>query len=197
MPRWLTLPKAALKSFWTITASCPLSNTLCSVWDMHKGASQVPRPFRWANCVVGSTPLRSINRPRRTDTRRSNTLDNTDVIEIGRQLATEEDGGPFGIGVTLACLHQAGKLPRRTSCQKMGNYNISSSLKKKRKHIQWVSATIRVKSNKRRLSSLDLNAKVVRLGDGWQVSSRSTASLDWLLSKWSNSRSALPTDSHH
>ena len=34
--------------------------------------------------LVGSTPLRSINRPRRTDTSRSNTLDNTDVIEIGR-----------------------------------------------------------------------------------------------------------------
>ena len=41
------------------------------------------RPFRKANCVVGRTPLRSINRPRRTDTRRSNTLDNTDVMEIG------------------------------------------------------------------------------------------------------------------
>ena len=61
------------------------------------------------------TSLHSINRPRRTDTRRSNTLDNTDVMEIDRQLATEEDGRPFGIGVTLACLQQAGKLPRRTS----------------------------------------------------------------------------------
>ena len=40
---------------------------------------------------------------------------------------------------------------------------------------------------KRRLTSLDLNAKVVRLGDGWQVSCRSTASLDCLLSKWSDS----------
>ena len=49
------------------------------------------------------------------------------------------------------------------------------------------------KSNKRHLTSLDLKAKVVRLGDGWQVSSRSTASLDCLLSKWFNSRSALPT----
>ena len=56
-----------------------------------------------------------INRPRRTNTRRSKTLDNTDVMEIGRRLATEEDGGPFGIGVTPACLQQAVKLPRRTS----------------------------------------------------------------------------------
>ena len=38
--------------------------------------------------------------------------------------------------------------------------------------------------------------KVVKLGDGWQVSSRPTASLDCLLSKWSDSRSALPTDPH-
>ena len=36
-------------------------------------------------------------------------------MEIGRQLATEEDSGPFGIGVTLACLQQAGKLPRQIS----------------------------------------------------------------------------------
>ena len=35
------------------------------------------------NWVVGSTLLRSINRPRRTDTMRSNTIDNTDVMEIG------------------------------------------------------------------------------------------------------------------
>ena len=52
------------------------------------------------------------------------------------------------------------------------------------------------KSNKRRLTSLDMRAKLVRLGDEWQVSGRSTDSLDCLLSKWSYSRSALPTDSH-
>ena len=83
-----------------------------------------------------STPLRSISRPRWTDTRRSNTLDNTDVMEIGRSLATEEDGGPFGIRVTLACLQQAGKLPRRPrrrntalhyiKCRKILNQFISS-----------------------------------------------------------------------
>ena len=50
----------------------------------HKRASQVSSPFRLANWVVGRTPLRSINRPRRTDTRRANTLDNTGVMEIGR-----------------------------------------------------------------------------------------------------------------
>ena len=27
-------------------SSCPLSNALCSVWDTHKSASQVSRPFR-------------------------------------------------------------------------------------------------------------------------------------------------------
>ena len=51
-------------------------------------------------------------------------------------------------------------------------------------------------SNKRHLTSLDLKAKVVRLGDGWQVSGRSIATLECLLSKWSDSRSALPNDSH-
>ena len=67
------------------------------------------------NLVVGSTPLHSINRPRPTDIRTDNSLDNTDIIEIGQQLTTEEDGGPFGIDVTLACLQQAGKLPKRAS----------------------------------------------------------------------------------
>ena len=103
------------------------------------------------------------------------------------------------IGVTLACLQQAGKLPRRTShrntTQKRGTIT-SAVLKKFRKHTQWVSAIIRVKSNKRRLASLDLKAKVVKLGDGWQVSGRSTDTLKCLLSKWSDSRSVLPTDSH-
>ena len=46
-----------------------------------KSASEVPRPFPEANWVFGSTPLRSINRPTRTDTRISNTLDNTDVSQ--------------------------------------------------------------------------------------------------------------------
>ena len=32
-------------------------------------------------------------------------------------IGTEKDGRPFRIGVTLACLQQAGKLPRRTSRQ--------------------------------------------------------------------------------
>ena len=53
----------------------------------------------------------------------------------------------------------------------------------------------RSKSNKRCPTSLDLKAKMVRLGDGWQVSGRLTAFLDCFLSKWSESRSALPTDS--
>ena len=44
---------------------------------------------------------------------------------------------------------------------------------------------------------LNLKAMVVRPGHGWQVSGRSTASLDCLLSKWSDSRSALPTDLYH
>ena len=41
-----------------------------------------------------------------------------------------------------------------------------------------------------------LKAKVIKLRDGWQVTSKSTDSLDCLPSKWSESRSALPTDSH-
>ena len=68
-------------------------------------------------------------------------------------------------------------------CTMTRGQTISSSLKKKRKHTQWVRAPIRSKSNKRRLTSLDLKANEVRLGDGWQVSDRSTESLDCLPSK--------------
>ena len=52
------------------------------------------------------------------------------------------------------------------------------------------------KSNKKRLTSLDLKAKEVSLGDGWQVSGRSTDPLECSPSKWSESRSALLTDTH-
>ena len=77
----------------------------------------VPRPFQSANWVVVSTPLRSINLSRQADTRRSNTFDNTDVLKIFWLLATDNESGHLRIGVTLACLHQAGKLHRRTSSQ--------------------------------------------------------------------------------
>ena len=77
----------------------------------------VPRPFQSANWVVASTPLRSINLSRQADTRGSNTFDNTDVLEICRLLATENECGHLRIGVTLACLQQAGKLHRGTSRQ--------------------------------------------------------------------------------
>ena len=58
--------------------------------------------------------------------------------------------------------------------------NISCSLKKKRKHTQWVRAPIRSKSNKRRLTSLDL------IPCEW----RSTDSLDCLPSKSACQRAA-------
>ena len=41
---------------------------------------------------------------------------------------------------------------------------------------------------------LGLKAKVVRLGDGWQVDGRSSGSLDCFQSKWADSISAFPTD---
>ena len=73
MPYWLTLSNAALEPICTILASWPLYNALCSVWDTHKSASQVLRPSRWANWLLLSTPLHSINCQRWPDTGRSNT----------------------------------------------------------------------------------------------------------------------------
>ena len=48
-----------------------------------------------------STPLHSTNRPRRTDISRSNTFDNTGVLEIGRYLSTVEEDGYCVIAVAL------------------------------------------------------------------------------------------------
>ena len=46
-----------------------------------------------------------------------------------------------------------------------------------------------------RFTFRDLKAKVVRLGDGWQVDGRSIGSLDCFQLKWADSISAFPTDS--
>ena len=69
------------------------------------------------------------------------------LSKLVTDMTTENVGGYFGIGVTLACLLQAGKLTRQTSHRNDTNtmgQNISSSLNKMKKHTQLVSATIRV-----------------------------------------------------
>ena len=75
------------------------------------------------------------------------------------------------LGCHFPVSSKAGNYPDEHAAETLhkdeGGHNISSSLKKKSKHTQWVSATIRVKSNKGCLTSIDLKAKVVRLGDGW------------------------------
>ena len=127
----------------------PMATLQCTLQCMHGTRTKVhhryTQTFPISNWVVGSKPLRYLNLPRLTDTRRLNTLDNTDVMEIGCKLATEEDGGPFGICVTLAFLQQLRQETTQTykppkHYTKTRVQNISSSLKKKRKHTQWVSA---------------------------------------------------------
>ena len=77
IPRWLTLSKATLESISTTQPDIPFSNALYSARDTHKSASQLQRPFRQPKWLVGSKPLTSINRSKPTDTRLSNTIDNT------------------------------------------------------------------------------------------------------------------------
>ena len=61
------------------------------------------------------------------------------------------------------------------SLQQVGNYQPSAVLLRKGRIIPNGSVPpLGSKSNKRRLTSLDLKAKVVKPGDGWQVSGRST-----------------------
>ena len=111
---------------------------------------------------------------------------------------TFRNWGDIGLSPASRETTQTNKPPKHYT--KTGGHNISSSLKKKGNIPNGSVPPKMSKSNKRRLTSLYLNAKVVRLGDEWQVRGRSTASLDCLLSKWSDSRPALPTDSppvHH
>ena len=74
--------------------------------------------------------------------------------------------------------------------------SLTRLLQKKRKHTQWVSATLGIQIQQEPLASRDLKAKVVRLGDGWQVDGRFTGSLDCYTSKLADSISALQTYSH-
>ena len=64
----------------------PLANLPCTLQCMGHAQKCITgiQTFPIGNRVVGSTPQHSINRPRRTDTRNSNTIDNTNVMEIGR-----------------------------------------------------------------------------------------------------------------
>ena len=101
-------------------------------------------------------------------------------------MATEEDWtlwnrGDIGLSPSSWETIQMNKAPKHYT--KMVDQNIGSSRKKKRKHTQLCGAPIRSNSNKRCLTSLDLKARAGGLGDGWQVSGRSTGSLDWLPSK--------------
>lgn len=60
--------------------------------------------------LVGSTPPHSTNHRRQTDTRRSST---SDIQNTGIEIHYREEGGTFGIGVTLLSLQQAGEQPKR------------------------------------------------------------------------------------
>ena len=114
--------------------------------------------------------------------------------------------GDIGLSPASKKSIQTKKLHKHWS--ETGFQNISTSLEKKRmpcssllprENIPNGSVSpYRSKSNKvkRRRTSHDLKAEGARLGDGWQVGGRSTGSLDYVLSKWSDSRSDLPTDWH-
>ena len=98
------------------------------------------QPFPKTILVVESPPLCSTNRPRRTDTRCSNTLDNTDVMEVGRLLATEQyvPADTFqkwgDIGRSLANRETTQTNKQAKHYTETGANNICSSLRKKRKH---------------------------------------------------------------
>ena len=102
-------------------------------------------------------------------------------------MATEEDDEPFGIGVTLACRQQSGKLPTQTRSRnttlRRGAIISAFSLEKEETYPMGQCHHKDQSLTRDALTSVDLKAKVIRLGDRWQFSGRSTDSLDFLLSK--------------
>ena len=117
--------------------------------------------------VVGSTPLSSVG----------------NRSEIGNRVKrwTYTNWGDIALYPASWETTQTNK-PRK-QYTKMWGLNISSSLNRKIKHSQWIRAPLGSKSNKRHLTSLELKARVVSLGNRWQVSYRSSDSLDCLPSK--------------
>ena len=120
-------------------------------------------------------------------------------------MATEEEGEPFEIGVTLAGVHQAGILPRWTSRQNTTLRHgaiTPAGLWRKRGNIPNGSVPPEgSKSNKRWVVSFALEAKVIRLRNRWQVSGRSTDSPGLLIVKINRqvsltNRLALQSNTH-
>ena len=96
-------------------------------------------------------------------------------MEMRRYMGTEEDGEPFRIWVSFDSRETtlSNKPPKH--CTIWRGAITSAVLLRKMRTIPYGSVPPSgSKSNKRRLTSPDLKAKVVRLGHEWQVSSRST-----------------------
>ena len=111
-------------------------------------------------------------------------------------MTSGEEGGPFLIGVTLVTLQQTGNPPKRRSRRNATRgQTISSPLQKKNIYINGSVPPLESGANRSRLTSCDLQAKVVRLGDRWQVDGRSIGSLDCFPSEWADSTSAFSADS--
>ena len=117
IPWWLTLSKAVLKSICMILACFPLSNELCRVWGYTQQfiAGTQTFPISKLCGLIHTTVFHKYSE--QTDIRFSNTLDNSDVMGIGRLLTTDQDDTSFRIVMTLASLQQSGKLPRQPSRQ--------------------------------------------------------------------------------
>ena len=96
-------------------------------------------------------PLGSINRPRQTDTCRSNTLELRQYWCYGNRSDSSVREGRWtfrnwgDIGLSPACLKTTLTIKPPKHYTKTAGHNINSSLKKKRKRTPWISENIRVK----------------------------------------------------
>ena len=104
---------------------------------------------------------------------------------------------PLELG-SLKTLQQRGKLTKRRSRQNTtGRRGAGTSAVLFNKRVNIPNGSVPPKesrSSSSHLTSRDLKAKVVRLGDGWQLDDRSIGS-STDLNQWADSISAFPTDS--
>ena len=101
--------------------SCPLSTALCRVSDTHKSASQVPRPYRKANWVVGSMHTTAFRKS--SETNRQQTLKhfrqnwchgNLWVMATEEEFWTVRNWGDINLSPASREISQTNKLPNTT-----------------------------------------------------------------------------------
>ena len=125
--------KAKLKSIWTTTYSLSQSRAACLALTMSNMLHKFSVLYDRHTDASKNTPSVFIKAHRREETKRSQTLNRTGVIEIDLNPESKKDMAPLGICTKLAQHHWVGKSPARNNLRNtmlsLGTSTEASSLK--------------------------------------------------------------------